>query len=279
MPLIDNIFGTLPTPTVTPGTFLEGAAYTMDMAGKLVNATYDAAVAAKDDYDAKMTALTDLTTGFIVENPVANITAGTISATAPTEPSMTIADTSTALVAGTVSTASAAVISEAVTKFGSFITTYFPDNSTTYGQAEAYLQAAITNTTSGIVPANIKTAILADSRAQLLREENRAQEDLDEAMTAKRHRFPTGYAAGKARQIAQSALDQIAASIRSIAIKDFELSHQTALEAVRMAVSSRASALQAAQQYIAGVVANGWATGVQSAGTQHGAEVAKLQAA
>lgn len=279
MPLIPDLFGTLPPPTVSPGTFLEGAAYTMDMAGKLVNATYDAAVAAKGDYDAKMTALTDLTTGFIVDNPVSNVTAGTISSPAPIEPSITISDTSTALVAGTVSAASAAVISEAVTKFGSFITTYFPDNSTTYGQAEAYLQAAIANTTSGIVPAAIKTAILADSRAQVLREENRAQEDLYEAMGAKRHRFPSGYQAGKARQIAQAALDQIAASSRSIAIKDFELSHQTALEAVRMAVTSRASALQAAQQYIAGVVANGWATGVQSAGTQHGAEVAKLQAA
>ena len=66
---------------------------------------------------------------------------------------------------------------------------------------------------------------------------------------------------------------------RTIAIKDFELSHQTALEAVRMAISSRSAALSAAQQYIAGVVAQGWTTGVQSASAAHAAEVQKLSAA
>ena len=56
-------------------------------------------------------------------------------------------------------------------------------------------------------------------------------------------------------RIAQEALRAIAATSRTVAIKDFELSHQTALEAVRMAISSRSAALSAAQQYIAGVVA------------------------
>ena len=156
MPLIPDLFGTLPTATVTPGTFLEGAAYTMDMAGKLVNATYDLAVAAESDYDTKMDALTNATTGFLVGHAAADVTAGAISVSAPTEPSMTIADTSVALVTGNISTQSAAVISEAVTKFGSFITSYFPDNSTTYAAAEAYLQDAITNTTTGIVPSAIR---------------------------------------------------------------------------------------------------------------------------
>lgn len=279
MPLIPDLFGTLPTATVTPGTFLEGAAYTMDMAGKLVNATYDLAVAAESDYDTKMDALTNATTGFLVGHAAADVTAGAISVSAPTEPSMTIADTSVALVTGNISTQSAAVISEAVTKFGSFITSYFPDNSTTYAAAEAYLQSAITNTTTGIVPSAIKDAILSDSRDQVLNEANRAEADLYESQSARRHRFPTGAAAGQARRIAQEALRAIAATSRTIAIKDFELSHQTALEAVRMAISSRSAALSAAQQYIAGVVAQGWTTGVQSASAAHAAEVQKLSAA
>lgn len=279
MPLIPSIFGTLPTATVTPGTFLEGAAYTMDMAARLVNATYDLSVSAQATYDAKMSALTNAVTGFLVTHSAANVTAGAISVSAPTEPSMTISDTSTALVTGNIATQSAAIISESVAKFTSFLATYFPDNSTTYGQAEAYLQAAIANTTSGAVPLAIKTAILEDSRAQVLDEANRAEADLYEAQSARRHRFPSGAAAGQARRIAQAALDQVAASSRAIAIKDFELSHQTALEAVRMAIASRAQAIGAAQQYIAGVVAQGWSSGIQGAGTAHSAEVAKLQAA
>lgn len=277
---VDSPIGDIPEIAIDDtGLFSAGAAYTIKLSADLVNKCVALAEAKDADFQTKMDDLTNAVTGFLVTNSAADVTAGAISVAAPAEPSMTISDTSTALVAGTISTASAAVISEAVTTFGSFFTTYFPDNSTNYSQAEAYLLDAITNTTSGIVPAAIKTAILADSRAQILREENRAQEDLYEAMGAKRHRFPTGYEAGKARQIAQTALDQIAASSRAIAIKDFELSHQTALEAVRIAVASRASALQAAQQYIAGIVAQGWSTGVQSAGAQHGAEVAKLQAA
>ena len=181
-----------------------------------------------------MDALTNATTGFLVGHAAADVTAGAISVSAPTEPSMTIADTSVALVTGNISTQSAAVISEAVTKFGSFITSYFPDNSTTYAAAEAYLQDAITNTTTGIVPSAIKDAILSDSRDQVLNEANRAEADLYESQSAK-HRFPTGAAAGQARRIAQEALRAIAATSRTIAIKDFELSHQTALEAVRMA--------------------------------------------
>jgi len=279
MPLIPSIFGTLPTATVTPGTFLEGAAYTMDMAGKVINATYDLAVSTNATYDAKMDALTNATTGFLVGHHAANVTAGTISATAPTEPSMTIADTTVATVTGTVASQSATIIAEAVSKFGSFISTYFPDNNATYTAAEAYMLSAITNTTSGIVPSAIKTAIVESSRDDVLAESARAIADLNAGASARRQRFPSGATNAQARRISQESLRQIAATSRATAIKDFELSHQTALEAVRMAISSRAAAISAAQQYIAGVVANGWSSGIQSGVAAHAGEVNKLQAA
>ncbi len=277
---VDSPIGEIPEIAIDEtGLFTPGAAYTIKLSADLVNKCVALAEAKDIDFAAKMDALTNATTGFLVTHAADDVTAGAISVAAPTEPSMTIADTSTALVAGTISTQAAAIISESVTKFTGFMSTYFPDNTTTYGQAEAYLQDAIANTTSGIVPAAIKTAILEDSRAQVLDEASRTEADLYEAQSARRHRFPSGAAAGQARRIAQAALDQIAASSRAIAVKDFELSHATALEAVRMAISSRAQALGAAQQYIAGVVAQGWSSGIQGAGTQHSAEVAKLQAA
>ena len=261
------------------GLFTPASAVTIDMAVKLVNKCVALAETKDTDFAAKMDALTNATTGFLVTHSAADVTAGSITAPTPAEPSMTIGDTSTALVFSNFSTQAAAVISDAATKFSNLWAAYFPDNATTYDAAEAYLLDAIGNTTSGIVPAAIKTAILEESRAQVLAEADRAEADLYEAQSAKRHRFPTGASAGNARRIAQAALDSIAASSRAIAIKDFELSHSTALEAVRMALSARSAAMNAAQQYIAGVVAQGYSTGSQIVTGAHGAEVAKLSAA
>ena len=261
------------------GLFTPASAVTIDMAVKLVNKCVALAETKDTDFAAKMDALTNATTGFLVTHEAADVTAGAITAPTPTEPSMTVGDTSTALVFNNFSTQAAAVISDAATKFSNFWSTYFPNNVDTYDAAEAYLLSAITNTTSGIVPAAIKTAILEDSRAQVLAEADRAEADLYEAQSAKRHRFPTGASAGNARRIAQAALDNIAATSRTIAVKDFELSHSTALESVRMALSARSAAMSAAQQYIAGVVAQGYSTGAQIVTGAHGAEVAKLSAA
>jgi hypothetical protein len=171
------------------------------------------------------------------------------------------------------------MIAALVGDFGTFVSDYFPGDAATYSAAEGYLLDAISNTTSGIVPAAIQTAILTNDRDRIIAEQERAEEDLYEGLSARRFRFPPGAAAGQALKITQAALDQIAATSRTIAIKDFELSHQTALESVRMAVAARASALQATTQYIAGIVARGYELGQSVTGSAHQAEVAKLSAA
>ena len=277
---VDSPIGDIPVVAVDgSGLFTPASAYAIKLSADLVNKCVSLAEAKDIDFAAKMDAVTNATTGFLVTHSADNVTAGTITAPTPTEPSMTVGDTSTALVFGNFSTQATAVINDAATKFTNFWTTYFPGNADTYDAAEAYLLDAITNTTSGIVPAAIKTAMLEDSRAQVLAEAERAEADLYEAQSAKRHRFPPGAAAGNARRITQAALDNIAATSRTIAVKDFELSHSTALESVRMALSARSAAMSAAQQYIAGVVAQGYSTGAQIVTGAHGAEVAKLSAA
>lgn len=210
---------------------------------------------------------------------ITNITVGSITAPTPTEPSMTLADTGTALVFNNFSNQVTPIIANALSKFTDFMTAYFPDNDTTYGDAEAYLQSAIENKTQGIVPAEIRAAILLSDRDRLLAEESRAIADLYEAPVVRRHRFPSGAQQAAARRIAQQTLDAIAASSRAVAIKDFELSHQTALESVKMAISARQAALAAATQYIATVIAQSYSTGAGITGTAHSAEVSKIQAA
>ncbi len=277
---VDSPIGDIPEiPVDSGGLFTPASAYAIKLSADLVNKCVELATSKDADFATKMDSLTNATTGFLVLHSAADVTAGAITAPTPTEPSMTVGDTSTALVFSNFSTQAAAVISDAASKFTAFWSTYFPDNTATYDAAEAYLLSAISNTTSGIVPAAIKTAMLEDSRAQVLAEASRAEADLYEAQSAKRHRFPSGAAAGNARRIAQDALDNIAASSRAIAVRDFELSHSTALESVRMALSARSAAMSAAQQYLATIVAQGYSTGAQIVTGAHGAEVAKLSAA
>lgn len=273
--LDSSIAAFTPIAVDTGGLFTPASAAAINMAEQLVNKCVELAEAKDIDLADKVAAL-DL---WLTNNAAAVISAGVISAPTPTEPSMTIGDTSTALVFNNFTTQAGAILTSTMTKFTDFMTAYFPDNTATYTAAEAYLLARITNTTTGAVPAAIQAAILASDRARILAEENRAVADLYESPAARRHRFPSGAQQAQALRIAQSALDAIAASSRTVAVKDFELSHQTALEAVRIAVSSRASALQAATQYIASVVAQGYTTGTALTGAAHGAEVAKIQAA
>jgi hypothetical protein len=275
-PVIDSFS---PIAVDTGGLFTPASAAAIQMAQQLVNKCVELAETRTTDFDAAIAALTDDVTGWLATHAAADAVAPSITSTPPTEPSMTIADTSTALVFNNANAQATAMISDLVSDFGTFISTYFPDNSATYAAAEGYLLDAISNTTSGIVPAAIQAAILTNARDRILAEQERAEEDLYEGLSARRFRFPPGAAAGQAMKLAQSALDQIAASSRAIAIKDFELSHQTALESVRMAVTARASALQATTQYIAGIVADGYKMGHSIAGTAHQSEVAKIAAA
>lgn len=273
---VESPIGTIPEVAVDgAGLFTPGAAFTIKLAADLVNKCVALAETKNTDFGTRMSALTS----FLAANTAGNVTAGTIAAPTPTEPSMTVSDTSVATVTGNFTTQATTVINATATKFTDFMTAWFPDDTAVFAEAEDYLLAAISNTTTGIVPLGIKEAILEDARAQVLAEAERSEADLYEAQSAKRHRFPTGAAAGMARRITQTALDNIAAASRTIATKDFELSHTTALESVRMALVSRGSALQSATQYIAGIVAQGYAIGHQVTGTAHGAEVAKLSAA
>ena len=277
---VDSPIGDIPEVAIDgSGIFTPASAYAIKLSADLVNKCVALAESKDTDFATKMDALTNATTGFLVTHAAGDVAAGSITAPTPAEPSMTIGDTSPALVFSNFSTQAAAIISDAATKFTNFWTEYFPDNATTYDAAEAYLLNAIGNTTSGIVPAAIKTAMLEDSRAQVLAEAERAEADLYEAQSAKRHRFPPGASAGNARRIAQAALDNIAAASRAFAVKDFELSHSTALEAVRMALSARSAAMSATQQYISAIVAQGYSTGSQIVTGAHGAEVAKLSSA
>ncbi len=261
------------------GLFTPGAAATLDTAIQVINKCVELAETKDASFETKMDELTNDINGWLVTNSVEDITAGNISSTPATEPPMTIGDTSPALVFSNAYTQSNDIITDTVAKFSTFMATYFPDDAATYTAAEAYLIDAITNTATGSIPDGVRGAILENARSQMLAEENRAIEDLYASQSAARHRFPPGAISRAAIRISQQTLDRIAQTSREIAIKDFDLSYQKALEAVRQAMTSRMASIEAAKGYVASLVSGGYQLGQQLTGTAHQAEVSKLSAA
>lgn len=277
--LVESPIGTIPTIAIdTGGLFSAGAAYAIDVNVKVLNAVWTLATTKADDFDAKIDALTNETTGWLINNQVGDITAGAITAASPTEPSMTITDTSTALVINDYTAAATTLVNDLYSRFSTFISTWFPDEDATYAAAEAYLVDAIGNTVSGAIPAAVRATMLQDGLAEIAANEAKALEEVDDAWAARRHPLPSGAQIYAALRINQATLDASAALTRSLTIKDFELTYQKALEAVRMALSNRQAVLTSAREYLAHAV-TGNTIGLQATDTAHRAQVQKLAAA
>ncbi len=271
----------LPLPTIpvdTGGLFTPAAAFALEMNRNIINATWGLAAEKSAAVDTAIDDLTNAVTGWLATHAASDVTAGDISITAPVEPSITPAAVSTALVFNNYTTQAGAIITALTSKFSTFMSEWFPDDQAAYDAAQSWITAAIGNTTTGAIPDDIKDAMLEDSRAQILAEEERAVADLYNSPMARRSRFPPGAQAGMARRIAQASLAAVAASSRAILIKDFETTHADILEAVRLAISARAAALSAAQAYVQSVVA-GYGQGATLTSTAHEAETRMIGSA
>lgn len=277
--IVQSPIGTIPTITIdSGGMFTPGAAYSIDLNAKIINATWNLALSKSDSFDTKLNALTNDATGWLVTHAAANVSAGTISAPTPTEPSLSIANVLPADVADGIATQVGNVLLDMTTKFSSFLSTWFPNEADSYGAAESWITSAIENTTNGAIPAAIKATLLSDGQAQIMADQTRAIADNDESWAARRHALPTGAQQYQAMRITQGAQDAISSLTRSIAIKDFEMSYQRAIEAVRMAIQNRQNALSAALQYMQHVVA-GYSTGQQITGASYEAQARMINAA
>lgn len=277
--IVQSPIGTIPTISIdSGGLFSPGAAYAIDLNAKIINSTWNLALSKSDSFDAKLNALTNDVTGWLVTHAAANVSSGTISAPTPSEPSMSIANVSSSDVVEAINTQVGSVLSALASKFSSFLSTWFPTEASAYGAAESWITSAIENTTSGAIPAEIKSAMLSDGQAKILADQTRALADNDESWAARRHALPTGAQQYQALRIAHGAQDAIASLYRTIAVKDFEMSFQKAIDAVRMALQNRQSALNSALQYMQEAVA-GYSAGHQIAGTAYEAQARMINTA
>lgn len=271
---------TTPIPSIAvdeSGLFTPGAAYAIQLNADIVNAAWNLALEKSDDFEARMAALTDVVTGWLATVNIPHVTANTVTATAPTEPGMTLADVMPTDVLVEFQTQANTIVADLVSKFSGFISTWFPDEGATYGAAEAWMIDAINPTTSAI-PSAVKAAMLATADAQIAVEKAQALEFASAEWLAKGHQFPPGALTFHGVRLEQRALDQKAAVIRDAVQKDFDLTYQKILEAVRMALANRQSALAAAQAYMAAMV-SGKGLGNQITDSAYQAQVRMIGAA
>lgn len=247
-----------------PGTYTPGAETAAKMAVDFANGTWNQAGSLVYDAKAAITALTDPTTGYLHGADPASISAGSITVTAPTEPTITLSDLAAGTVSTDVSAQASTLASTALSAFSTFMTTWFPAQGTTSSSLESWLNGKLTNTTSGAIPAGVQAAILATEKAKISAAQVQAQADADESWASRRHKRPTGAQAAQALRITQTALDAAADAARGIAVKDFDMSFQAALEAAKLALANRDTALRAAHDYIVAAIMQTYSSSAQA---------------
>ncbi len=262
-----------------PGTYTPGAESALALNVDVINASWNKAMEQLYNFNEKVTALTEDLTGWLATHEATPITPGSITVADPTEPSMTLSDTSPAQVFGDFSTQANVVIDDLANGFAAFFTARFPNEQDNYDAAEAYLLDAMNNATSGAIPDAVRAKIIADGRAEIVASASRATAEATTRYAAMRHPLPPGALAGATLRIAQGALDAETTIIRQVAIKDFELAYQKIKDAVSSVIANRSAALSATKDYILATVAQGYGEGGKITGTAHQAEATMINAA
>lgn len=261
-----------------PGTYTPGAETAAQGAVAMANATWNAALEQVYNAREKADALTNASTGYLATHAPDNVTAGEITVTPPTEPGISFVDLDASTVSAEIGAQSGAITSAMVAGFSTFMSTWFPSEGGSYAAYEAYVTNRLTNTTSGAIPAGIQAAILATAKAKIAGAQVQAVADANEYWAAKRHKRPTGAQAAQVRRIVQAALNATSDAVREMAIKDFDLTHQSAMEAAKLAASNRGQALEAARQFVVTSIVQAYVTTSQVEQVARDAE-AKAKAA
>lgn len=264
----------VPTDLVSfvPGTYTPGAETAAHSAVAMANGTWNIALEQVYNAGVKADALANADTGYLATHAPADIVAGSVTSTPATEPSITLVDLSASTVSTEIGAQSGAITSAMVAAFATFMSTWFPAEGGSYAAYEAYVTTKLTNTTSGAIPAGVQAAILATAKAKIASAQVQAVADANEYWAAKRHKRPTGAQAGQVRRIVQTALNATSDAVREIAIKDFDLAHQGAMEAAKLAVANRGQALEAARQFIVASITQAYTSGSQVAQVARDAE-------
>ena len=233
--------------TITPGDYTPGAKSSLDAMASVINAAWNQA---NSKYATFETKISDITSTWLATAAAPQITPAEAVAPSVVEPNITIADANVAAILNTFDSKYAELVELLSGKYVSFLSTYFPTEATSYGAAEAYVTAAITNTTQSALPTAIVDQIWNDDKARILADANRATAEATEQWAAKRHPLPPGALTYQTMQIQQKAQEEIAKSARTAAVKNWDTTYDKIMSSVKLALNNRTSAVQAAGEYI-----------------------------
>ena len=232
--------------SVLPGDYTPGAETALQGAVSLINESWSQANEKHAAFEARIDAIADETTGWLSTQAAPTITAGTADAPTIAEPAVDIPTSQSATdVMSLFDTKYLELVALLSDKFTAFRSTYFPDESATYGAAEDWLQAAIANPDSALPP-TVAAQIITDDKDRILADAARASDTVLAQFAARRFPLPPGAAAAAMLEIQNKAQDEIAATGRKVVIASIEQMRFV----IQQVMGLRQSAMDSAIKYI-----------------------------
>lgn len=223
-----------------------GTAYVYTALANLINASWDLAETQRTGLGAKLDAITNETTGWLSTTAAPHVTAGTATTPAVSEPVVSIpASVDSTAIMDLFDTKYIQLITELVTRFTAFRTTYFPNEQATYAAAETWLTNALANPQAGL-PVAVQSQIWGDDRDRIIAEATRASEDAVAVFASRRYPLPPGASAAVVADIQQKAQQEISNSSRKVAVVSVEQLRFVVGETIK----NRQAAMAAAVDYV-----------------------------
>lgn len=141
------------------------------------------------------------------------------------------------------------VIAKLAALFKGYIDDYFPDESGYFESIQTWIADAVQNGGTGI-KASVEAQIWARDRSRILKEAQRAEEEVLTSFASRRYPMPPGAAAHQIMMVRAQASDQIAAASRDVAIKQADMEIENVRFAVQQGIELYKSAMAAAGDYI-----------------------------
>lgn len=217
-------------------------AYVYKVLAELINASWQKADSKQSEFEAK---IANAQSSFLDTLATPTISAGAMTPTVVAEPEVTIPTDVDADAFASFDTKYIELGEWLAGKFSTFKASYFPDESTSYAAAQAWLEAAIANPDAGLPPA-VAAQIWESDRSRIALEAQRATDDALGEFAMRRFAVPPGAATAAAVEIQKKAQAETAASSRRVA----EMSVDMQKFSVSALMQLRQNAMGACLDYI-----------------------------
>lgn len=219
-----------------------GTAYVYSVLAELINASWQKADTKQGEFEAK---IANAQSSFLDTTTAPTVSADIITAPVVAEPEVSIPTEMDGTAFDTFDTKYIELGEWLASKFETFKTAHFPDESASYVALEQWLSDAIANPDAGLPP-TVAAQIWESDRSRIMLEAQRATDDMLAEFAQRRFAVPPGAAAAAAVEIQKKGQAETAASSRRVA----EMSVDMQKFSVSTLMDLRKSAMGACLDYI-----------------------------